>query len=315
MNKKLLCMFLLVITVFLVSCHTKAAPNTIITGDNVNLRSTPQIASDNIISRLDYGTEVELLDEYNDWYLVAADNFIGYVSKNYVDVEPYTCVALATATVNFRKGPDTSYKAYTTIPEGTIIKVLDTSEKWYKVEYRNIVGYVHSDYLTVKEIPKEFIIGIYSTKFSTSSSQTGRVKNIQKSAGLINEHTIKSRETFSLLEMIGPITKAGGYYEAPEFKKTQFGTETVIGYGGGVCQLATTLYQSVCDAQRYGSDIQIIEHHHHSKSVSYIEDGEDATISWSANQDFKFRNDNSYTIKIYTYVDSGVINCMIYRTK
>ena len=314
MNKKLLCAFLMVITVFLVPHYTKAASNIII-GDNVNFRSTPRIADDNIISRLDYGTEVEILDEYNDWYLVTTSNLTGYVAKRYVDVEDYTCVALATATVNFRKGPDTSYKAYSTIPKGTVIKVLDTSEKWYKVEYKNTVGYVHSDYLKTKEISKEFVIGIYSTKFSTSSSQTGRVKNIQKSASLINEHTVRSGETFSLLEMIGPITKAGGYYEAPEYKKTPFGTETVTGYGGGVCQLATTLYQSVCDAQYYGSDIQIVEHHHHSKSVSYVEDGEDATISWTANQDFKFKNDNSYTIKIYTYVDSGVITCMIYRSK
>lgn len=314
MKKRLLCTLLSVITIFLIS-HTGKATALIITGDNVNFRSTPQIADDNIISRLNYGTEVEILAEYNEWYLINVNSISGYVAKEYVNAETYACVALATSTVNFRRGPDTSYNAYTTIPKGTVVKVRDASETWYIVDYQNKIGYVHSDYLLIKEIPNEYIIGLYSTKFSTSSSQSGRIKNIQKSAGLINEYTIKSGETFSLLEMIGPITKAGGYYEAPEYRKTPFGTETVTGYGGGVCQLATTLYQSVCDAKYYGADIQIVEHHHHSKSVSYIADGDDATISWTAKQDFKFKNNNSYSLKIYAYVDSGVITCMIYRTR
>lgn len=314
MKKRLLCMLLSVITIFLIS-HTGMATSLIITGDNVNFRSTPQITDDNIISRLNYGTEVEILDEYNEWYLINVNNIFGYVAKKYVNAEAYVCIALTTSTVNFRRGPDTSYKAYTTIPKGTVVKVRDVSETWYIVDYQNKTGYVHSDYLRAKEIPNEYIIGLYSTKFSTSSSQSGRVKNIQKSAGLINKHIIKSGETFSLLKMIGPITKSGGYYEAPEYKRTQFGTETVTGYGGGVCQLATTLYQSVCDAKYYGANIQIVEHHHHSKSVSYIADGNDATISWTAKQDFKFKNNNSYSLKIYTYVDSGVITCMIYRIR
>lgn len=314
MKKRLLCTLLPVITIFLIS-HTGMATSLIITGDNVNFRSTPQIADDNIISRLNYGTEVEILDEYNEWYLINVDNVSGYVAKKYVNAEAYVCVALATSNVNFRRGPDTSYKAYTTIPKGTVVKVRDVSETWYIVDYQNKTGYVHSDYLRAKEIPNEYIIGLYSTKFSTSSSQSGRVKNIQKSAGLINEHIIKSGETFSLLKMIGPITKSGGYYEAPEYKRTPFGTETVTGYGGGVCQLATTLYQSVCDAKYYGANIQMVEHHHHSKSVSYIADGDDATISWTAKQDFKFKNTNSYSLKIYTYVDGGVITCMIYRIR
>lgn len=314
MSRKILCMILLVTTMLLTSLDSKAASN-IITGDNVNFRSTPIVTNNNILARLNYGTEVEIVDIYDDWYFVIVNNTFGYISKSYIDTIPYTCVALTTATVNFRKGPDTSYKAYTTIPKGTIIKVIDNSQTWYIVEYKGIVGYVHSDYLITKDIPNEYVIGIYSTKFSTSSSQSGRVKNIEKSANLINSQVIKSGETFSLLNMIGPITQAGGYFEAPEYKRTPFGTETVTGYGGGVCQLATTLYQSICDAEKYGADIQITEHHHHSKSVSYVEDGDDATISWNANQDFKFKNNNSYTLKIYTYVDDGIITCLIYRIK
>ena len=159
----------------------------------------------------------------------------------------------------------------------------------------------------------ETLIGVYTTKFSTGTSQSGRVKNIQKGANIIDEYTIAPTETFSLLSAIGPITKSGGYHQAPEYMRTPDGTKTVTGYGGGVCQLATTLYQSVCNAQDSGSRLLITEHHHHSKSVYYVKDGEDATISWNSGQDFAFQNNNSYSIRIRTFVKNGVISCMIYK--
>lgn len=310
--KRLIFVIASIIIIFSISTSSLAA-SYIITGDYVNMRSSPIIEENNIIEKLNYGDSIQIYDIYKDWYLIGCNKKLGYVSADYIGLETTGTAGITTADLNFRKGPGKKYNSYTVIPKDTIVKVTDTSSKWYQIQYEDLLGYVSSDYLTLKKFKNEELLGVYTTSFSTASSQKGRVKNIEKSASLIDTLTIASNSSFSLLDAIGPITKSGGYYSAPEYIQTTDGTQTVIGYGGGVCQLATTLYQSICNAKFSGSNIDITERHQHSKSVSYIEDGEDATISWSSKKDFSFENNNDYSIKIRTIVNDGTVTCMIYR--
>ena len=196
-------------------------------------------------------------------------------------------IGMTTANVNMRKSPFLKSNSLTIIPKNTVLKIVEQSPNWIGVIYRGDYGYVNKDYMKLKEIPDACVLGVYTTFFSTS--QKGRTKNIEKAAKLINQYVVERHETFSLLDAIGPINKKNGYYEAPEFRKTSHGTETIMGYGGGVCQVATTLYQAFCLAS-YSSSLTLKERHTHSKSVSYIEDGQDATISWEAKQDLKWKN-------------------------
>ena len=195
-------------------------------------------------------------------------------------------IGMTTSNVNMRKSPFLKSDSLTIIPKNTVLKVVEQSPNWIGVIYKGDYGYVNIDYLKLKEIQDAYVLGVYTTFFSTS--QKGRSKNIEKAAKLINQYVIEPHETFSLLDAIGPINKKSGYFEAPEFRKTSHGTETVMGYGGGVCQVATTLYQAFCLAS-YSSSLTLKERHTHSKSVSYIEDGQDATISWEAKQDLKWK--------------------------
>lgn len=312
--KKLLCLILvLAIALFLFYSNAFAVTNTIVIGDIVNLRYSPEIKNNNVIAKLYYGDNLYIIDSFNNWYLVRTKKYIGYIHADFVGFETVGTAAVTSASVNFRSAPNTSSKVYKVIPKYAIVKVLDTSSNWYQVEYNGIKGYVFSDYITTKSFDNELLIGTFTTQFSTGSSQSGRIKNIEKSASLVHEYIIAPEENFSLLNSIGPINKSGGYYQAPEYQRTPDGTKTVTGYGGGVCQLATTLYQSICNAQDSGSRLTITERHQHSKSVYYIEDGEDATISWNAGQDFSFTNNNSYSIRIRAFVCNGTVSCMIYK--
>lgn len=314
-----LIIFLLTIVVFLnISDVSYASKTYVITAESVNLRSFPESHPDNIIDILHASDQVEILKRIDNWFLVKAGEKVGYVYSDYIGIEAFGTAALVTKKVNFRSGPGTSYKVYDVILPSYIIKVIDTNEafeSWYQVEYNKKFGYISSDYLKLYKIEGESLIGVFTTSFNTGSNQEGRIKNIEKSAGLINSYIISPGEKFSLLDAIGPITQEGGYFLAPEYRKTSEGTDTVIGYGGGVCQLATTLYQSVANAIINGAKIDILERHHHSKSVSYVEDGEDATISWDANRDFCFQNNNLYSIRIHTYVKNGTLSCMIYKVE
>ena len=219
-------------------------------------------------------------------------------------------IAMTTARVNLRNSPFVSSDSLIVIPKNTVLKVVEQSPNWIGVIFEGDYGYINADYLKLKVIQDAYVLGVYTTFFSTS--QKGRTKNIKKAADLINSYVIEPHKTFSLLDAIGPINKENGYFEAPEFKRTSEGTETVMGYGGGVCQVATTLYQAFCLAS-YSSSLSLKERHTHSKSVSYIEDGQDATISWKAKQDLKWKNDNNYPIMIMTYVHNGALSCMILR--
>ena len=80
-----------------------------------------------------------------------------------------------------------------------------------------------------------------------------------------------------------------GYRKAPII----VGDSVVPGYGGGVCQVSTTLYNA---AKKAG--LEIVERFPHSMPVDYVHLGMDATVSGYL--DFKFRNNNNHYILIKT---------------
>jgi vancomycin resistance protein YoaR len=107
---------------------------------------------------------------------------------------------------------------------------------------------------------------------------------------------IKPNETFSFLSAVGSITKLDGYKEAYVIK----GGKTVLGDGGGVCQVSTTLYRAALYA-----GLPIVERVPHSYRVGYYEPpvGFDATIYQPGGPDLKFKNDTGNYILIQTFVD------------
>lgn len=64
------------------------------------------------------------------------------------------------------------------------------------------------------------------------------------------------------------------------------------GLGGGICQVSSTLYNSVLLA-----GLEIVERHNHNLAVAYVQVGRDATVAWGL-QDFKFRNNTDRPIYI-----------------
>ncbi len=132
----------------------------------------------------------------------------------------------------------------------------------------------------------EFNLGEHSTTFNIKSK--GRANNIKKSAQSIDERIIMPGETFSFNEAVGPTVKRRGYLEARIFVD---GKDSK-GYGGGVCQTSSTLYNAVLKA-----GLKVTERHPHSKSVEYVEKDKDAATSYG-DIDFKFENNMPVPIKI-----------------
>lgn len=127
-------------------------------------------------------------------------------------------------------------------------------------------------------IRANYIIGEFSTNFSRSSD--ARKKNIRNAAKKVHQTVIYPEEVFSISERLLPFTKENGYYPAGTFVNGR----VINSLGGGVCQVSTTLYNAVLDAE-----LTVVERHPHSMAVSYVEVGRDAAIA-EDQKDFRFMN-------------------------
>ncbi len=142
---------------------------------------------------------------------------------------------------------------------------------------------------------KELISTGYS-KFS--GSIPGRIHNVEKAASIFHGHLIKPGEEFSYNDIIGDISVATGYLQAYVIKDGK----TVLGDGGGVCQVSSTLFRAALNA-----GLPITERRAHAYRVHYYEDGGfkpglDATV-YAPSVDFRFKNDTPASILIQTKIN------------
>lgn len=140
------------------------------------------------------------------------------------------------------------------------------------------------------------LIGVGSSKFKGSIS--GRVANIVLSASRINGHLIPPGSIFSFNDTLGDVSASTGFQPAYIIKSGR----TVLGDGGGVCQVSTTLFRAALDA-----GLPIVERNAHSYRVSYYEQdsspGIDATV-FAPSYDLKFKNNTDNYILIQAKPDA-----------
>lgn len=160
--------------------------------------------------------------------------------------------------------------------------------------------------ITLNDLGKEAfpqILGTFSTTYNTSNQN--RITNLKLASEKIDGTIILPGETFSYNKVVGERTIAKGYKEAAVYA----GGKVVDGIGGGICQLSSTLYNSVLYA-----NLEITSRSNHRFLTSYVTAGRDATVSWGT-IDFCFKNTRSYPIKITSKVKNGVVTTSIYGIK
>ena len=148
------------------------------------------------------------------------------------------------------------------------------------------------------------LLSSYSTKILTNDEN--RYNNIKIVADKLNGFILAPGIGFSFNDELGPYGKDDGFLEA---KILLSNGEESTGYGGGVCQLSTTLYNAIKDLE----DIEITEHHNHSTPVAYAPKNQDATVSLQSGLDFKFINNYDYPLRFETSHDPNNLTVKIYR--
>ncbi len=143
-------------------------------------------------------------------------------------------------------------------------------------------------------------------KFSTEIfiDDENRDTNLELTASKINGTIVKNNETFSFNETVGNPTPERGYEKAGiivDGKKEK-------GYGGGNCQVSTTLYDAVLKVE----GLEVTERHEHGKNVGYVEKGKDATVVYDE-LDLKFKNNTGYDIKLVMDVTEEKVTAKIMK--
>ncbi len=156
------------------------------------------------------------------------------------------------------------------------------------------------DRLGIKEL-----IGLGETRFT--GSPANRVHNITTGANFLNAAIVAPGEEFSTVKTLGKVDSSTGYL--PELVILE--NRTTPEYGGGLCQVSTTLFRAVLNA-----GLKITERQNHSYRVSYYEPpiGLDATI-YLPRPDFKFINDTPGYILVQSRIDGTKLRFELYGTK
>lgn len=143
-------------------------------------------------------------------------------------------------------------------------------------------------------------LAVFSTTMAGSSAS--RSNNIDLAARMLNNTVVLPGETFSFNERVGQRSKENGYTEAPTISGKTF----TLDLGGGVCQVATTLYNALLQ-----NDLLIVEHFNHTISGKLIPNARDATVAYNQ-LDLKFKNNLSNPIVIHSCLNNNAVVVELY---
>lgn len=132
----------------------------------------------------------------------------------------------------------------------------------------------------------ERVIGCYVTTLRgrTDSQRANAVLATRK----LNSVMLQPGQVFSFLKTVGPWTADMGYEKAP----VSYDGELVRSWGGGVCQVSSTLYNAALLA-----GLEIVERHRHHWPARYAPLGRDAAVAYY-DVDLRFRNSTPKPVRI-----------------
>lgn len=205
-------------------------------------------------------------------------------------------------------------EVFKTINPGSALCVeLPDEDGLYKTPYWRTTGYITEEDIayTIPVVPYAEaqpgdLISVMTTYYALgihTLQYQGRNWNIYLATTNITDAVLAPNEEFDIYKYIGPYRKSTGYLPAPIASPT-----ALWGYGGGTCQVSTTLYNTLIQVPL------LINHRkvHANSGAKYIPKGFDAAVG-GGDINLVFTNTLPYTIRLTFFMSDGVLTCCIFR--
>ena len=267
---------------------------------------------------------------FDQYWLFCWDDEKGlpfYVGRhNVVEIEPASLsvmpygvvrnafVAVTATETALRQAPSESAEAIDSYPANTRLSFWLIEDGWAVVPYKRQVGYMYLGDMaeltpvspTVDYAQDGDIIAAFTTFYSVKQTELniGRMENIRVGCMYIGK-TYQPGEEVNCNNTMGPYNRARGYMPSPVL----IDGGTVAGYGGGTCQVSTTLYNVLLQLPE-GMTI-VYRRPHGPGGASYAPHGVDAAVG-NINLNLVFRNDYNFPITVDCTAQNGSL-CICIR--
>ncbi len=330
MRKTLICLLTLCLLAGMAPSAARAAEdkpvlyNAIITRNYPNSTTTVYAQMDRLSKKLDTyraGKKLQVTAVYPGWIEIKLGSGLGYVLRNRVDqvvavdtvntppygVEVYTYMAEITQDTPVLFQPEPDAEILSLLTAGAKIALLGVENGYAKLVHKREYGYIDTRLLKeIVPIAPAVELGDADTPISVFcsfySDNVDRINNLKVGCERLMR-TLDPGETLLFNETVGPFTKANGYLPAPIL----IDGVTKQGYGGGSCQISSTLYNTVLQLP----GVTILERHPHGASgAAYLPHGVDAS---SGDLNFRMRNSYDFPIRIEASCHDFCLFMAIYR--
>ncbi len=267
------------------------------------------------------GKRLQVTAVYPGWVEIKLGNKLGYVLRNRVDqvnpidpvntppygVEVYTYTAVISQDTPVLFEPQPDAEILNVLTAGAKVALLGMENGYAKLVHKREYGYIDTRLLKeITPVAPNVELGDEDTPISVFCSfyndNPDRITNLRIACERL-ERVMQPGETLLFNETVGPFTKGNGYLPAPVLTDGV----TKMGYGGGSCQISSTLYNTVLQLP----GVTIVERHPHGASgAAYLPHGVDAS---SGALNFKMRNSYDFPIRIEANCHDLCLFMAIYR--
>ena len=294
---------------------------------NLAIRKDPDSKSSQVGMVYD-GEDVEIMDILGDWAHIRKSGVTGYVLSShlryYRRLDPFgpyiPGVVFYPNAAHVMQDVDvfdnTTGAFIRTLHAGDVIATSALDDHFrVTLPYQRTIGVIMTTSALNFE-PVRFwkdarpgdLISVFSTFYAeapTTANEEGRLYNISEGVKRLNGLRISSGAEFRFNDHCAPYTKSNGYVKGPI---VNYVSDKKTGYGGGICQVSTTLYDAVLQIP-----VEIVLQSVHSAyGIFYAPLDMDAAVG-SGNLDLRLRNVLPYDIEMRLETQDGVMCVRIYR--
>ena len=277
-----------------------------------------------VLKTMNAGNKIQITAVYPGWVAIKTGNkSVGYVMRHRIDVTenpnpavtpdypitPQGYYVVIDRTVDVKADKDVNSETLSVLTEGARVSLCGMEDGWAVVIHKRQYGYINTNDLSeIYPVAPEVDLADENTPISVFVSfyndNPDRIVNL----GVCCQHisrVMQPGEVMNFNDEVSPFSPANGYRLAPVLKDG----ETKLGYGGGSCQVSSTLW----DALMQLPGITILHRNPHGiNAASYLPHGLDAA-SGTDHQNFIFRNDYDFPIRIDATTHDLALFVAIYR--